>query len=199
MLRRSLEALRTGDAKLTTEIGKMDNIVDALHQAVKLYLARLSNEDMEDDERRRASDIMTFVINLEHIGDIIDHNIRDLAEKKIKHGLSFSREGFADITALFNQTLENLKVAMAIFVSGDVKLARQLVAEKVGVRTLERNATEAHLSCISSGRRESIETSTLHLDILRDLKRINAHLTSVAYPILEQRGELEDTRLRTIP
>jgi len=198
MLRRSLEALRTDDAKLVTEIGKMDHIVDALHQAVKLYLARLSNEDLEEDERRRASDIMTFVINLEHIGDIIDHNIRELAEKKIKHALSFSSEGFADISALFNQTLENLTVAMTIFVSGDVKLARQLVAEKVEVRALERNATEAHLSRISMGRRESIETSTLHLDILRDLKRINAHITSVAYPILEQRGELEDTRLRTV-
>lgn len=197
MLRRSIDVLHSNDLRLAAEIGRMDNVVDTLHQAVKLYLARLSNEDMDDDERRRASDIMTFVINLEHIGDIVDRNLRELAEKKIKLRLSFSVEGFAEITSLFAQTLENLKVAMAVFVSGDIRLARKLIAEKAEIRVLERNATEAHLSRISSGRRESIETSTLHLDILRDLKRINAHIASVAYPILEQRGELEQTRLRT--
>lgn len=196
MLRRSLEVLRTDEARLASEIARMDNIVDALHEAVKLYLARLANEDMDEEDRRRASDIMTFAINLEHVGDIIDRNLRELAEKKIRHRLSFSPEGFSDLTALFNQTLDNLKVAMAVFVSGDARLARQLVTEKTEVRNLERLATEAHLARLRDGRRDSIETSALHLDILRDLKRINAHIASVAYPILEHRGEMEDTRLR---
>lgn len=196
MLLRSQKALRAGDAKTAASIAEMDNQVDALHQAVKLYLARLSNEDLGEEERRRASDIVTFAINLEHIGDIIDRNIRDLAAKKIKHRLTFSREGFADITALFEQTLENLKMATAVFISGDIDLARRLLSEKAEVRVLEKAAMTAHLSRLSGGRRESIETSTLHLDILRDLKRINAHIASVAYPILEERGELENTRLR---
>jgi len=198
MVRRSLEALRGNDHQAVTDIARMDDTVDSLHHAVKLYLARLSNEDMDEDERSRASDIMTFVINLEHIGDIVDRNLRELAEKKIKQRLTFSAEGFEDLTAMFNQTLDNLKVAMTVFVTGDIRLARKLVADKAEVRALEKNATEAHLSRISSGRRESIETSTLHLDILRDLKRINAHIASVAYPILEQRGELVETRLRPL-
>jgi phosphate:Na+ symporter len=198
MLQRSLEILQTDDIRLAAEIGRMDNIVDSLHQAVKLYLARLANEDLDEEERRRASDIMTFAINLEHVGDIIDRNLKELAEKKIKHQLRFSPEGFSDLTALFNQAQENLKVAMAVFVSGDPKLARRLVADKTEVRNLERSAIEAHLGRLREGRRESIESSTLHLDILRDLRRINAHIASVAYPILEQRGELEDTRLRTV-
>lgn len=196
MLSLSLDVLRGGTAKQAGELGKMDDVVDSLHEAVKMYLVRLSNEDMGDEERRRASEIMTFAINLEHIGDIIDRNLKELAEKKIKHHLSFSDEGFHDIEAMFALTMSNLRAALAVFVSGDAGLARQLVAEKAEMRRLERSATDAHLSRISSGRRESIETSALHLDILRDLKRINAHITSVAYPILEQRGELERTRLR---
>jgi len=151
---------------------------------------------MDEDSRRRASEIMTFAINLEHIGDIIDHNLIEAADKKIKHHLSFSPEGFAELEAMFALTQENLKIAMAIFVSGDVKLARQLVAEKTEVRNLERAATESHLIRLRDGRKDSIESSTLHLDILRDLKRINAHIASVAYPILEALGELEDSRLK---
>jgi phosphate:Na+ symporter len=37
---------------------------------------------------------------------------------------------------------------------------------------------------------ESIETSALHLDIVRDLKRIAAHIASVAYPVLDKNGLL---------
>ncbi len=198
MLRQCLDML-SGKAAKGSDIGKMDDVVDSLHQAVKLYVARLTNDDLDEDERRRANDIMTFAINLEHMGDIIDRNLRDLAEKKAKRHLSFSQEGMADIAALFTQTLDNLRMALTVFMTGDVRMARQLVAEKAEIRILERNAAEAHLSRVGSGRRESIETSALHLDILRDLKRINAHIASVAYPILENRGELEETRLRITP
>lgn len=196
MLRQSLKALRDGDSRLAAEVARMDNVVDSLHQAVKLYLSRLSNEDMDDDVRRRCSEIMTFAINLEHIGDIVDHNLIEAAEKKIKHHLSFSPEGFTELQAMFEQTLANLKLAMAIFVSGDPRLARQLLGEKTEVRNQERAATESHLARLREGRKDSIESSTLHLDILRDLKRVNAHVASVAYPILENRGELEDSRLK---
>jgi len=199
MLRRSLDLLRNGDIKLAAEIGKMDDVVDAVHQAVKLYLARLPQSDLDEADSQRLAEIMTLVINLEHIGDIIDRNIKELAEKKIKHKLAFSDEGLGEITKFYDQTLENLRIAMAIVVSGDVKLARQLIAEKVGVRNMERQATDAHLARLRVGRRESIETSTLHLDILRDLKRINAHIASVAYPILEKAGELRVSRLRQPP
>jgi len=196
MLRRCLEMLETDNSKLASEIGRMDNAVDSLHAAVKLYLARLANEEMTEDERRRAREITAFAINLEHAGDIIDRNLKGQASKKIKRQLKFSEEGFADIAAFFNQTQENLKVAMSSFVSGDVGLARRLIAEKTEIRNLEKRSIDSHLTRLQDGRRESIETSTLHLDILRDLKRVNAHIVSVAYSILEERGELEESRLR---
>lgn len=41
----------------------------------------------------------------------------------------------------------------------------------------------------------SIETSDIHLGVVRDLKRIIAHLTAVAHPILESHGALRGTRL----
>lgn len=196
MLRDCLALLRTGDSGLADAIGRGDTVVDALHTAVKLHLARLLNGDLGETDRSRAGDIMTFVINLEHIGDIVDHNLKELGEKRIRYGLSFPAEGFADIEAMFDRTLRNLRVATSVLVSGDAGLARHLVTEKDRIRALERNAVEAHLSRIGNGRRDSIETSMLHLDILRDLKRINAHIASVAYPILEQTGALGATRLK---
>jgi hypothetical protein len=37
---------------------------------------------------------------------------------------------------------------------------------------------------------QSIETSSLHLDLISDLKRINSHICSIAYPILDSAGAL---------
>jgi phosphate:Na+ symporter len=78
----------------------------------------------------------------------------------------------------------------------DVRAARGLLGEKEVFRDLETRATEAHFARIRAGRMESVETSSLHLDMLRDLKRINAHVAAAAYPVLEKRGELLSSRLR---
>jgi phosphate:Na+ symporter len=69
--------------------------------------------------------------------------------------------------------------------SGDVSGARKLVAEKAQLRTAELTAAERHLERLREGRPETLETTSLHLDVLRDLKRINSHICSVAYPALE--------------
>ena len=38
-----------------------------------------------------------------------------------------------------------------------------------------------------------METTSLHLDVLRDLKRIHSHIASVAYPALNAAGAAADT------
>jgi phosphate:Na+ symporter len=77
-----------------------------------------------------------------------------------------------------------------VFMSGDVDAARRLLREKAELRSIELAAGERHFERLREGRPESIETSSLHLDILRDLKRIHSHICSVAYPVLETAGEL---------
>ena len=91
--------------------------------------------------------------------------------------------------------LTNLDLALNVFISEDLDLARRLLREKTAIRDLERVYVENHYERIGQGRPESIESSALHLDVLRDLRRISGHLTSVAYPILERAGELAASRL----
>jgi phosphate:Na+ symporter len=197
MLRQTMTAFATEDRKLVSEIERMDNAVDRLHEAIKLYVTRLTRESLDDRDGRRAMEIISFAINLEHIGDIIDKNLMELAAKKIKHKLKFSAEGAAELRELHARVLGNLKLALGVFISGDAKIARKLLEEKVTIREAERSAAEHHLARLREGRAESIETSSLHLDVLRDLKRIHSHICAAAYPVLEATGELQPTRLRT--
>jgi phosphate:Na+ symporter len=198
MLHESIEALMTDDRKLVSAVERMDNVVDKLHEAIKLYVTQLTRESLEAAEGRRAMEIISFAINLEHIGDIIDKNLMEIAKKKIKNRLKFSGEGAAELQTFHRRVFANLQLALGVFISGDVKIARQLIAEKVAIREVEQAAAEAHFARLREGRPASVETSSLHIDILRDLKRIHSHICSVAYPALEAAGELQPSRLRIV-
>ncbi|QRM32405.1 Na/Pi cotransporter family protein [Microvirga sp. VF16] len=195
MLKSNLEALQKNDSKRCDSLGAMDDEVDRLNHAIKLYIATLGGDALAQKDERRATEIVAYATNLEHIGDIIDKNLRELVEKKIKNQLSFSPEGAGEIEALYRATLENLRLAQSILVSHDDMLARQLVEAKVEIRRVEERSVANHLNRLRNGYLASVQTSSLHLDILRDLKRINAHIAAIAYPILSEGGSLLETRL----
>ncbi len=198
MLRRTMPALVTDDRKLVAEICRMDDAVDRLHETVKFYITKLTRESLSDQDGRRAMEIVSFAINLEHVGDIIDKNLMEMATKKIKHQIVFSPEGAAELVAFHQEVCDNLKLAFSVFMSGDLVTARLLITEKATLRAAEFAAAESHLARLREGRPESIESSSLHLDILRDLKRIHSHICSVAYPVLERAGELQVSRLKDV-
>jgi phosphate:Na+ symporter len=196
MLRQSMTALLTNDRKLVAEISQMDDAVDSLNEAVKLYVTRMTRDSMDDRDGYRAMEIVSFSINLEHVGDIIDKNLMDLASKKIRRGITFSKEGQDDLVEFHRQVLDSLMLAVGIFMSGDINVARQLVAAKAQLREKEFAAAERYLTRLRQGTPETIESYSLDLDILRDLKRVHSHLCSAAYPVLERAGALQRSRLK---
>ncbi|MGE0062024.1 MAG: Na/Pi cotransporter family protein [Xanthobacteraceae bacterium] len=188
MLRKAMLALKGGDRALIGEISAMDNTVDRLDEAIKLYVTKLTRGTLDERESRRAMEIISFTINLEHIGDIIDKNLNELAAKKNKRNLSFSEDGAAELEAFHKDVLDSLRIAFGVFMSGDVADARRLLAEKTRLRNAERLAAEHHLERLREGRPETLETTSLHLDVLRDMRRIHSHICAAAYPVLEAAG-----------
>lgn len=195
MLAGLLTVLKTNDFALAEQLRQRDDEIDRLYTAVKLYLTQISREALESHESQRWADIIQFTINMEHAGDIIERMLLDVAEKKIQHGLSFSEAGMTEIEDLHTRLLANLKMAVAVFLHGDLKTAQQLIAEKVSFRELEMRYADSHLQRLSGNTPQSIETSSLHLDLLSDFKRVNSLFCSIAYPILESAGVLSRTRV----
>jgi phosphate:Na+ symporter len=196
MLRQAMTALLTNDRKLIADVSRMDDAVDSLNDAVKLYVTRMTRDSLDDRDGYRAMEIISFSINLEHVGDIIDKNLMDLASKKIRRGIMFSKEGEADLVEFHQQVVDSLKLAVGIFMSGDMNIARQLIAAKTQLREKEFAAAERYLARLREGTPETIESYSLDLDILRDLKRVHSHLCSAAYPVLERAGALQRSRLK---
>ncbi len=198
MLRQTIDVFDRNDTKAVKAIEAADDSVDRIYEAIKLYLIQTSRNELGEEDGKRYVEILTFTTNLEHVGDIIDKNLMELATKKIRNRYAFSTEGMAELRAIHSQVLENLRLALNVFTTRDITLARRLVAEKTAMREAEARAADSHYARLREGRPESIETSSIHMDVIRDLKRINGHLTTVAYPILEAAGELAESRLKAV-
>ena len=191
-----LTVIRDNDLQMAEDLRKMDDTVDELYSAIKYYLTKISREALGEVEARRWADIISFTINMEHIGDSIERILIDIEDKKIRKGRSFSEAGMAEITELHTRLVANLRLGMGVFLNGNVRDAQKLLEEKARVRDLERAYADTHLARLSGNTLSSIETSSLHIDLLSDLKRINSHICSIAYPILESAGALAPSRLR---
>ncbi len=195
MLMGVLDVIRRNDLQLSARLRKMDDTVDELYSAIKYYLTKISREALGEDESRRWTDIISFTINMEQVGDIIERVLLDIEDKKIKKARNFSEAGLAEIAEMHVRILDNLRLSMSVFLHGNLRDAQKLLEEKAHFRDLERAYSTTHLNRLSENTLQSIETSSLHIDLINDLKRINSQICSVAYPILETAGVLTRTRL----
>jgi phosphate:Na+ symporter len=173
----------------------MDNVLDSLNTAVKTYLTSIDPDELGEADKRRLNEILLFSMNMEHAGDVLDQNLLPHLAKRLRRRLTFSKQGQAELLQHFDRLQTNLQTAAALFMTQDERAARLLADEKVVFRRAEREGTAAHFERLRQGGIETVETSSLHLDLLRDLKQINSHLVAAAaYPVLEERGELLQSR-----
>jgi phosphate:Na+ symporter len=196
MLRGMVEVIRHNDLDLSQKLRAMDDTVDELYSSIKFYLTQISREALSEREGRRWADIVSFTINMEQVGDAIERALQDVEDKKILKNRRFSDAGMAEICHLHERLLSNLRLSMSVFLDGHVRDAQKLLEEKARFRELSHEYAANHIARLQEQTAQSIETSSLHLDLLSELKRINSHLCSIAYPILESAGVLAATRLR---
>ena len=202
-----LESMLTGlrdsfdrtDRRQIGDVRRMDDILDKLNRAIKAYVTSLDSEAMAEGDLRRAREILAFTTNVEQAGDIVDRNLLGAASKLAKRGISFSKSGQAELLAMVDRLIVNVRTAASLFMTGDERAARLLMAEKETFRSMENASMDAHFERLRSGRVDTTETSALHLDSLRDLKSVNTHIVAAAaYPVLENAGNLLPSRLRQL-
>ncbi len=197
MLEDTLTALKDNDPALVAKIRKKDNIVDSLYSALKMYMAKITRGSLDPDDSRQYVQILSFSSNLENVGDTIDKSLMEMAGKKIKDKSHFSKQGWQEIQEIHSFVMETMRLAQSVFVSGDEMLARRLIESKEKIRKQEKQTMENHLARIREGIPETIATSSLHLDIIRDYRRINSYMVSIAYPIMEEAGQLRSGPLKS--
>ncbi|OOY31360.1 Na/Pi cotransporter family protein [Thioclava sp. F36-6] len=195
MLQPALGLFVRWDPEVAARIKRNESEVDRMHYEIKLYVARLNETRLSTEQSRRAMEIAMVANHLEDAGDQISTNLVDLAQRIHERGLTFSEEGLRELTDFHDRVTSNTRLALNVLMSGEIDDARQLVEEKDRTRAAEAELQAAHLARLRANNSASIETTNIHQETVRALKQINTDVTYVAYPILEQAGDLRATRL----
>jgi phosphate:Na+ symporter len=189
MVRDTIKAFADGDQELVESIERKEDWVDALNREIKLYITKLSEKSLTKEQLDREMVLLAVINDLENIGDIVDKNLMELAKKKLYKDLRFSDNGVREMIELHALVEKNFERVIAAFASQDAEVAKQVIEEKARISHKERQLKQAHIHRLHAGLPESIETSAIHLDVLTNLKRINSHVTNIAYPLVDQPQE----------
>jgi len=195
VLEQMLEAFNKvvhGEPREERTVRRLDDDVDVLYTAIKLYLARMPKEDLPAEDSRRWSEIIEMSLNLEQAGDIIERMSGDVADKSLAAGRAFSPEGLKELETLQELLIANLRMSLSVFLSHDVTSAKRLRRAKHRFRLMIRRYSHAHVDRLHQQNVQSIETSSLHLGLLGDMKRLSSLFCSVAYTVLEQPDDERD-------
>jgi len=196
-LEKSSEIYHSPSREAITEISDMVKLLDKRQGEFALYLAALSRENLNDEGRRQVEKLLDDNLKLQQVGQMVSRGILGSAKMLNQGKITLSIEDSAALASFFQRILANARLAFSLLVNDDVTIAEQLVIEKDNLRTVEQRLRHQHFSRLQTGQTLDMRASTLYLDLLNDLKQINAHLTSFAYPILEGEGLLKRTRLDT--
>ena len=186
MLRDVIPVFARDDQALLEEVEKRDDQADFLEREIKLFLAGVGREAVGAELSRKEIGLISFIGNLENIGDIIDKNLMELARKKLYQARRFSEAGWAEIVEFHGLVTKNLERGIAAFAANDRALAQEVLEQRPFMRARERELRESHLGRLRAGLAESLETSEIHLDVLTNLKRISSHVSALMYPILDE-------------
>jgi phosphate:Na+ symporter len=198
MLKRIFELYETADPDKIQALAALDDRVDRQYAAIKLYLAKVTIRQLSEAEALRCQELIGACVKLEQVGDIIVRNMLAHVQKKFDRGLEFTDEGWRELAAFHASVLANARLAFNVLISRDPETARLLVHEKDRLRDREKQTSQSHFFRLRDGTAKSVETSSIHLDTIRDLKQINSLLASMAYPVLEEQGLLTGSRLKAV-
>ena len=184
MLEAMLDVLRGGQTAVTQQVRSMGDDVEALCSAIKLYMAQMPREDLSEQDSRRWAEIIELAINLKLASDLIERMLRKVQQQKTAQRRSFSEVGLEELATLHSQLIANLRLGLSVFLSADPESARQLLREERRFRAQERRLAHAHVSRLQRKIVQSIETSSLHLELIADMKRLNSLFCGSAYVVL---------------
>ena len=179
MLEDSIKVFKNRDRNLLDKVVKTDDEVDAFEEKITPYLTKISEGEMDSKLSHYHHALLNAVNEIEHIGDVVSKNLMSYARKQIDTGFVFSQEGFIQIEKMHQFVCETLRTSIDALATRDRRLARAAVARKEEGYRLAKRYNELHLERLKKGMKQSLETSTIHLDIISDLERINFHAAEI--------------------
>lgn len=178
MIKDSLNLFAHYNPNEIENIKNQDNRVDFLYREIKMFLLDHANKNPASVQQNIMNMIL-FLSDLERAADSIDINVVTLAIKKNALKLEFSDEGWDELKNLHEQVVKIASLAITSFEQR--KLCEEVIAMKRELGRIENELREHHVVRLNRGLKDSINTSSIHLDLLSEYKRIVGLIANHCY------------------
>jgi phosphate:Na+ symporter len=185
MLRDSLPAILSPRIEPILRLGREDRDVNTLHGAIVLYLGRISQENLADAQAKLTYENLMIANHLETTGDIVDKNLLEVGRKRLDQRITISSATRELLEELHRKVCSGFDDVVAAIESGDVTLARKVVATKADVNATA-DAIMQHLADRLVAREPNrLASFSVEADIVENLKRLNNLTRRIARVVIE--------------
>jgi phosphate:Na+ symporter len=185
MAEKSFELINNFSHRRRLTIAEYDNEVDFLHEHIIAFLTHIALGELDKKSADYSYQLIMVTTDLEHIGDSISKNVIVLAEKIIQSPLPLSVAGKSELLDFYRHTITDLSETLAAFTIADFDLAATVANRKKSRDELYGQLFNHHLDRLFNRKPESLQTTSIHIDLLEEIRKIDHYAFRIAGHILK--------------
>ncbi|ACV61879.1 Na/Pi-cotransporter II-related protein [Desulfofarcimen acetoxidans DSM 771] len=186
-----LKVFKENDPELLEYIMEKEKYVDILARETSQFLAKILRQTLTKADFNRCIGLMNIVNDFEHIGDIIEKYIIDLAKEKYKINFDFSEKGWQELNEMHERVCEIIRMVSIALATNNQDLAREVLSIQPELFKLEKHFRQRHIDRLMEGAQCTEETSSIHLDLINAFLRISDHVKNIANTIVSESLEVD--------
>jgi len=190
MVRSSLQTVEQGNNDQVTALRTMDDDVDRLHEAIVAYLSQLSLQRLVPPQSQLISMYLDIAGYIENIGDTIETNMVELGYQRLRHEIKLSDSTQQVLKSLHEEVCLAVEQAIASVVSGDQKLAAEVVAMKPHINQLADQAHHHLAMRLKANQSNGLVAFRVESDFIEYLKRLFYFAKRIAKLMAEMNVEI---------
>ncbi|MDP3487363.1 MAG: Na/Pi cotransporter family protein, partial [Bacillota bacterium] len=138
-------AFKNGSREHMSYAAQKEASINALEHDIVMYLVKISQRSLSDEQSRRLNKLLNIVNDLERVGDHAE-NLQELAEYRLEHKLPFSAEGIAELDDMHSRVRDLVQSAIQALEEDDIEIAKDIIRRENEIDQLEKELRRSHIN-----------------------------------------------------
>lgn len=195
MLHDCLAATLSDRPEPIARLKQADMEINALHGAIVLYLAGISQQNLGDAQTQLTYENILIANYLESMGDVVDKNLMETARKRLRSGTVVSAPTARLLETLHDRVCDAFSELIVAIRSDDTQVARGVIRSKAGVNAAANQVMSHIAERLVAQEPNRLASFEIEADVVEHLKRLNNLTRRIARTLL--RSPTDEARQKT--
>ena len=194
MVHQAMPTVFHGDPIALQTLAQMDEPVDVLYGHIVLYLRALSKENMFQAQSAQLTHYMTMANDLESIGDMIQTNLVEAGEARLRYQVQISEPTQAVLQKLNQKVCWAVEGSIEAIVNADLELAQAISEAKTSINQLADAANRHLTDRLTTDDPNRLDAFRIESELIEYLKRVYYFAKRIAREVIkaDQLPELDE-------